>query len=828
MAVTAKAKGSRGISAFIVERGTPGCRPGRKEDKLGMRASETSEVSSSTAGFPPRSCSGRRARGSSTRCRCWTPDASASRRWPSAWRRARTRRPASTPSNACSSGSRLGRFQSVRAKLVESATRIHAARLLTYRAAALKDAGARTTLVSAMAKLYSSEIAVRVSEDAVQIHGGYGFVKDYPAEKFFRDVKLTTIGEGTSEIQRLVIARQLLALEKERGSASHRPDDLRGPRARAAIVRAIARAISGGGAGRAGRARAGGAAVSATGAARSSSASPARPAAARARSSIGWSAIVRARTVHRGASSPSIPSSPFTRRGGAGRPGPDGRPRRTIRRVHPQHGDAGTSRRAVQATADAVAVLDAAGRDVIIVETVGVGQDEVEVMRLAAVTVLVLVPGMGDDVQALKAGVMEIADVFVVNKADRPDADRVVDAVESQPGAATATRTAAWRPPVLKTEALAGWAWTTCGTRSAAAGHQRRAVTIAERERERSSSSRCARPWRGWPPSTWPTRVTARRMGARRVRRDGAPTSIRSGRRSPAGARLRHRPRTRPDASRPGSRRHRRGAPGAVAALLPGRPGPATSRRPKTCVSQSVRAHLVPLDRARRGSNCSRPRRRRRRSRGSSDGAARACTTSRCAWTTSTRRWRTWTPRGVRLVDDTPRVGAGGALIAFIHPQAAHGVLVELKQVVGHRARLEVGTPLAVRRHADSRPARRAVPAGRRRDVRRRARARCGSRWRRPTTATGFSWRCARCSSRRPGAGCSWTAASATRCPRRRASIYALDRTRHLDHALDEVGSDRRRHRPRAADAPALRSLRRRDDARGRAASCRASRARAT
>jgi alkylation response protein AidB-like acyl-CoA dehydrogenase len=107
-------------------------------------------------------------------------------------------------------GRPIAAFQSIRAKLVDNATRIAAARLLTFRAAALKDAGRRTTLEASMAKLYSSEIAVRVAEDGVQIHGGYGFVKDYPAEKYFRDVKLTTIGEGTSEIQRLVIARQLL------------------------------------------------------------------------------------------------------------------------------------------------------------------------------------------------------------------------------------------------------------------------------------------------------------------------------------------------------------------------------------------------------------------------------------------------------------------------------------------------------------------------------------------------------------------------------------------------------------------------------------------
>ena len=96
-------------------------------------------------------------------------------------------------------------------ELADNATRIEAARLLTYRAAHLKDQGRRTSLESSMAKLYASEIAVRAAEDAVQIFGGYGFVKDYPAEKYFRDVKLTTIGEGTSEIQRLVIARQLLA-----------------------------------------------------------------------------------------------------------------------------------------------------------------------------------------------------------------------------------------------------------------------------------------------------------------------------------------------------------------------------------------------------------------------------------------------------------------------------------------------------------------------------------------------------------------------------------------------------------------------------------------
>jgi len=108
-------------------------------------------------------------------------------------------------------GKTISSFQAIQWKLADAATRIEAARLLTYRAAYLKDKGERTTLESSMAKLYASEMAVRIADDCVQIHGGYGFVKDYAAEKYFRDVKLTTIGEGTSEIQRLVIARRLLA-----------------------------------------------------------------------------------------------------------------------------------------------------------------------------------------------------------------------------------------------------------------------------------------------------------------------------------------------------------------------------------------------------------------------------------------------------------------------------------------------------------------------------------------------------------------------------------------------------------------------------------------
>jgi alkylation response protein AidB-like acyl-CoA dehydrogenase len=211
MAVTSRAKGARGISAFIVERGTPGMQAGRKEDKPGMRASETSEVVFDRCRVPAGQMLGAEDQGFVNALQVL--DAGrigiaalavglAQGAYEAARRHAFERVQFGRP---------IGTFQSIRAKLVEAALHIEAARLLTLRAAAMKDAGRRTTLEAAMAKLYSSEIAVRVAEDGVQIHGGYGFVTDYPAEKFFRDVKLTTIGEGTSEIQRLVIARQLLA-----------------------------------------------------------------------------------------------------------------------------------------------------------------------------------------------------------------------------------------------------------------------------------------------------------------------------------------------------------------------------------------------------------------------------------------------------------------------------------------------------------------------------------------------------------------------------------------------------------------------------------------
>ena len=211
MAVTDRAKGNRGISAFIVERGTPGMAAGKKENKLGMRASDTSEVVFHDCRVPAGQLLGDEGQGFINTLQVL--DAGrigiaalsvglAQGAYEAARNYARDRRQFGQP---------IAAFQAIQWKLADAATKIEAARLLTYRAAYLKDLNRRMTRESATAKLYASEVAVHVADDCVQIHGGYGFVKDYPAEKYFRDVKLLTIGEGTSEIQRLVIARQLLS-----------------------------------------------------------------------------------------------------------------------------------------------------------------------------------------------------------------------------------------------------------------------------------------------------------------------------------------------------------------------------------------------------------------------------------------------------------------------------------------------------------------------------------------------------------------------------------------------------------------------------------------
>ena len=211
MAVTDRQLGRKGISAFVIERGVPGMAAGKKENKLGMRASDTSELVFQDCRVPAEAMIG--AEGEGFLQTMQVLDAGrigiaalavglAQGAYDAARAYARERRQFGQP---------ISYFQAIRWKLSNMATSIEAARLLTYRAAWLRDQRAdRTTTVSSMAKLYASEIAVKAAEEGVQIHGGYGFIKDYAAEKYFRDVKLCTIGEGTSEIQRLVIARELL------------------------------------------------------------------------------------------------------------------------------------------------------------------------------------------------------------------------------------------------------------------------------------------------------------------------------------------------------------------------------------------------------------------------------------------------------------------------------------------------------------------------------------------------------------------------------------------------------------------------------------------
>ncbi|MDX2029855.1 MAG: acyl-CoA dehydrogenase [Blastocatellia bacterium] len=210
LAITNREMRSRGISAFIVERGTQGFIAGRKENKLGVRASETASILFEDCWIPEENLLGEVGRGFVNAMQILDGGrisiaalslGIAQGAYESALKYSQERRQFGQP---------IFDFQGIQFKLADMATQIDAARLLTLRAAWLKDNKRQTTKESAMAKLYASEVAVKVAEEAIQIHGGYGFTKDYPAEKFWRDSKICTIGEGTSEVQRLVIARQLL------------------------------------------------------------------------------------------------------------------------------------------------------------------------------------------------------------------------------------------------------------------------------------------------------------------------------------------------------------------------------------------------------------------------------------------------------------------------------------------------------------------------------------------------------------------------------------------------------------------------------------------
>ncbi|HWB86261.1 MAG TPA: acyl-CoA dehydrogenase family protein [Bryobacteraceae bacterium] len=210
MAVTDRAAARHGISAFIIDKGTPGFRPGKKENKLGLRASDTGEVVFDHCRVGKQQLLGKLNEGFVDSLRVLDGGrisiaalsiGIAQGAYDAALRYSKLRKQFGRP---------ISEFQAIQHKLVDMAVDLDAARLLTYRAAWMLQHGHRVTRESSIAKLFASEAAVRIANEAVQIHGGYGFIKDYPVEKFYRDVKLCTIGEGTSEIQRLVIARQLL------------------------------------------------------------------------------------------------------------------------------------------------------------------------------------------------------------------------------------------------------------------------------------------------------------------------------------------------------------------------------------------------------------------------------------------------------------------------------------------------------------------------------------------------------------------------------------------------------------------------------------------
>jgi alkylation response protein AidB-like acyl-CoA dehydrogenase len=210
IAVTDKTQGTRGLSAFVVEKGTPGFRPGKKENKLGLRASDTSELIFEDCEIPAENLLGQEGSGFIDSMRILDGGRISIAALSLGIGRGAFDAARKYVKQRHQFGKAISEFQGIQWKLADMATQLDAARLLTQRAAVMKDAGQKTTLESSMAKLMASEVAVKVCDEAVQLHGGYGFIKDYPVEKFYRDVKLCTIGEGTSEIQRLIIAREIL------------------------------------------------------------------------------------------------------------------------------------------------------------------------------------------------------------------------------------------------------------------------------------------------------------------------------------------------------------------------------------------------------------------------------------------------------------------------------------------------------------------------------------------------------------------------------------------------------------------------------------------
>jgi len=211
LAVTDRNDSKRGVTAFAVEMDRKGIRAGKKENKLGMRVSDTAELVMEDCRVPSSSVLGEIGHGFIGAMKVLDGGRISIGALAVGIARGAYEAARDYAKQRHAFGKSIAEFQAIQFMLADMATEIDAARLLCYRAATIKDAGEKVTQASAMAKLYASEVAVRATEKGVQIFGGYGFIKEFPAEKFYRDVKLCTIGEGTSEIQRMVIARGLLA-----------------------------------------------------------------------------------------------------------------------------------------------------------------------------------------------------------------------------------------------------------------------------------------------------------------------------------------------------------------------------------------------------------------------------------------------------------------------------------------------------------------------------------------------------------------------------------------------------------------------------------------
>ena len=210
LAVTDKTKSKKGISAFIVEKGTQGFSTGKKENKLGMRSSETTQLIFENCRVPAENLIGNEGEGFTQAMKILEGGRISIAALSVGLAQGCLEASLAYSKERKQFGKSISEFQAIQFKFADLATDIEAARLMTFKAAKMKDQKKNILDIAAKAKLFASEVATRAANEAVQIFGGYGFTKDYPVEKFYRDVKLLTIGEGTSEVQRIVIARSLL------------------------------------------------------------------------------------------------------------------------------------------------------------------------------------------------------------------------------------------------------------------------------------------------------------------------------------------------------------------------------------------------------------------------------------------------------------------------------------------------------------------------------------------------------------------------------------------------------------------------------------------